>query len=100
MIIVDQEGSQFYLPDLNIFFSPRIGDVMVLKSNQIQHCTKRRSANGTFGMSVFMHASLFPMWRDMQKNIKIINNGGKVTEGKQKQIQHWLLNNSFYQNLK
>ena len=36
----------------------------------------------------------------MQKNIEIINNGGKVIEGKQKQFQHWLLNNSFYQNLK
>ena len=73
---------------------------MVLKSNQIQHYTRRRSATGTFGMSIFMHASLFPMWRDMQKNIEIINNRGKVTEGQQKQVQFWLLNNNFYQNLK
>ena len=73
---------------------------MVLKSNQIQHCTRRRSPYGTFGMSVFMHASLFSMWRDMQKNIEIINNRGKVTECHQKQVQHWLLNNNFYQNLK
>ena len=84
MIIADQGGSQFYLPDLDIFFSPWMGDVMVLKSNQIQHCTRRRSANGTFGMSVFMHASLFPMWSNMQNNIEIINNGGKVREGQQK----------------
>ena len=100
MVIADQEGSQFYLPDLNIFCSPRMGDVMVLKSNQIQHCTRRRSANGMFGISVFMHASLFPMWREMQKNIEIMNNGGKLTKGHQKQVQHWLLNNSFYQNSK
>ena len=73
---------------------------MVLKSNQIQHCTRKRSANGTFGMFVFIHASFFPMWRDTQKNIEFINNGGKVTEGKQKQIQHWLLNNNFNQKLK
>ena len=56
---------------------------MVLKSNQIQHCTRRRSTNGTFGISVFMHASLFPMWREMQKNIEIMNDG-KLTKGYQK----------------
>ena len=73
---------------------------MVMKSNQIQHCTRRRSTNGTFGMSVFMYASLFPMCGEMQNNIEIINNRGKVTESHQKQVHHWLLNNSFYQNLK
>ena len=100
MIIADQEESQFYLLNLNIFCSPWMGNVMVLKSNQIQHCTRRRSTNGTFGISVFMHASLFPIWRKMQKNIEIMNNRGKLTKGHQKQVQHWLLNNSFYQNLK
>ena len=57
---------------------------MVLKSNQIQHCTRRRNVNGMFGISVFMHASLFPMWREMQKNIEIMNNGGKLIKGHQK----------------
>ena len=40
---------------------------MVLKSNQIQHCTRRRNTNDMFGMFLFIQTFFFDMERYVKK---------------------------------
>jgi hypothetical protein len=94
---VNGKGVRFHIPELQMYFEPKIGDVMLIKTSIIQHSTRSRGSVGQLGMCAYMQASFFPMWQSIQDDIKILQNGGKLNEQKMKIVKHWIENNALYQ---
>jgi hypothetical protein len=94
---VNGKGVRFHIPELQMYFEPKIGDVMLIKASIIQHSTRSRGSVGQLGMCAYMQASFFPMWRSVQDDIRILQNGGKLNEQKMKIVKHWIENNALYQ---
>jgi hypothetical protein len=90
------QGVRFYLPELKKFFEPEIGDVMLIKASLIQHSTRTSGSIGQFSICMYMQASFFPMWRVVQKDLRHMHNGKKLSEDKLKKVNHWLTNNTEY----
>jgi hypothetical protein len=94
---VNKKGVRFHIPELQMYFEPKIGDVMLIKASIIQHATRTRGSVGQLGICAYMQASFFPMWRSVQDDIRILQNGGKLNEQKMKIVKHWIENNALYQ---
>jgi hypothetical protein len=90
------QGVRFYLPKLKKFFEPEIGDVIFIKVSLIQHSTRTQGSVGQFGIYLYMQASFFLMRRAVQKDLRHMHKGKKLSENKLKKVNHWLTNNAEY----
>jgi hypothetical protein len=52
--MVDGKGVRFHLPELQKYFVPRAGDVMLIKASSIQHATRTKGPRGQFALCVYM----------------------------------------------
>jgi hypothetical protein len=95
--MVDGKGVRFHLPELQKYFVPRAGDVMLIKASSIQHATHTKGPRGQFALCVYMQASFFPMWRTVQADMRSVQNGVKLSEPKMKLLNHWINNNTMYE---
>jgi hypothetical protein len=94
---VNEKGVRFHIPELQMYFELKIGDVMLIKASIIQHATRTRGSVGQLGICAYMQAFFFPMWWSIQDDIRILQNGGKLNEQKMKIVKHWIENNALYQ---
>jgi hypothetical protein len=95
--MVDGKRVRFHLPELQKYFVPRAGDVMLIKASSIQLATRTKGPRGQFTMCVYMQASFFPMWRIVQEDMRSVQNGVKLSEPKMKLLNHWINNNTMYE---
>jgi hypothetical protein len=95
--VVDGKGVHFHLPELQKYFIPKAGDVMLLKASSVQHATRTNGPRGQFALCVYMQASFFPMWRTVQEDMRLVQSGKKVSEPKMKLLTHWITNNAAYE---
>jgi len=64
----------------------------------INHCTQIIGKIGQYGLNVYMQASMFPMWKILQEDIKAKEKGDVLSDTKNKFVDHWILNNTIYQD--
>jgi hypothetical protein len=62
---VNGKGVRFHIPELQMYFESKIGDIMLIKASIIQHSTRSRGSVGQLGICAYMQASFFPMWRSV-----------------------------------
>jgi hypothetical protein len=74
-----------------------MGNVMLIKASLIQHATRSRGSVGQLGICVYMQVFFFPMWRSVQDDIRMLQNGVKLSEQKMNIVKHWIENNALYQ---
>jgi hypothetical protein len=55
---INEKGVRFHIPELQMYFEPKIGDVMLLKASIIQHATRTRGSCRSTGY-MCLHASFF-----------------------------------------
>ena len=53
-IMIDGKEVHFHLPELQKYFVPYVGDVMLIKANYIQHATHTKGPSGQFALCVYM----------------------------------------------
>jgi hypothetical protein len=77
---VNGKGVRFHLLELLMYFKPKIGNVMFIKTSLIQHTTRNRGFVNQLGMCVYMQASFFLMWRLVQDDMRMLKNDMKLSE--------------------
>ena len=89
----DEFGNEakFYLPGLNCFFIPKIGDVVLLKSRDLYHCTRTLGSKGQYGIALFQNSHFFRHHAILRE---------KLTQGVSDTLtKSWLHSEKFYDHI-
>ena len=69
---VNRKGIRFHISELQMYFEPKIGNVMLIKTSIIQHTTRNKVSVDQLDMCAYMQASFFLMWQSVHDDIQIL----------------------------